>query len=239
MNHRGAKDKNAPYKKGDLGRDQVKQGSVTSRQDTRGKTCRPVVAIIGGGVSGAGVAYHLASSTCSPPPTIVVFEPREELGRGLAYDTTDPTHRINVPAARMSLLPDRPEDFVEWMARNDAVADDPDASRPDGNLFPRRHVFGTYIASALAPLVQSGTVHHRRAAVVEVRRDDRCWEIFDDEGGRTVADFLVSPPAIQRRQRLVLSEFSKDTPALSPTPPLPARLTLSVRRTGCWSSATA
>ncbi len=191
MNHRGARDKIAPYKKCDLGRDQVKQGSVTSRQDTRGKTCRPVVAIIGGGVSGAGVAYHLASSTCSPPPTIVVFEPREELGRGLAYDTTDPTHRINVPAARMSLLPDRPEDFVEWMARNDAVADDPDASRPDGNLFPRRHVFGTYIASALAPLVQSGTVHHRRAAVVEVCRGGRRWEILDDKGGRTVADFLV------------------------------------------------
>ncbi len=164
---------------------------MTSRQDTRGKTYRPVVAIIGGGVSGAGVAYHLASSTRSPPPTIVVFEPRQELGRGLAYDTTDPTHRINVPAARMSLLPDRPEDFLEWIARSDAVADDPEAYRPDGNLFPRRHVFGTYVASALAPLVQNGTVQHRRAVVIELRRDAGFWEISDDQGGQTVADFLV------------------------------------------------
>ncbi|EPE94637.1 hydroxyacylglutathione hydrolase [Rhizobium grahamii] len=150
-----------------------------------------MVAIVGGGISGAGVAYHLARSTTGQPPEVVVFEPRQELGRGLAYDTTDPAHRINVPAARMSLLPDQPEDFLEWIARNDAVADDPEAHRPDGNLFPRRHVFGTYIAAALHPLLENGAVHHRRAVVTDVRREGRHWQIFDSHGSRTAADFLV------------------------------------------------
>ncbi|WP_431322941.1 FAD/NAD(P)-binding protein [Rhizobium sp. YTU87027] len=124
-------------------------------------------------------------------PAIVIFEPRHELGRGLAYDTTDPAHRINVPAARMSLLPDHPEDFLEWIARNDAVADDPEAYRPDGNLFPRRRVFGAYIASALAPFIESGAVRHRRALVTEVGRDGALWRIADSQGGQLFADFLV------------------------------------------------
>lgn len=152
---------------------------------------RPVVAIIGGGVSGAGVAYHLVHSSIGTPPAILVFEPRAELGRGLAYDTADPAHRINVPAARMSLLPDRPEDFVEWIGRTDAVADDPDAHRPDGSLYPRRHVFGAYVASALSPLLRNGSVRHRRARVTEVRRDGSLWQIFDSQGGQCFADFVV------------------------------------------------
>ncbi len=183
----------------------MKQDSEKIRHGARGSGRRPVVAIIGGGVSGAGVAYHLARSA-DPIPAIVVFEPRRELGRGLAYDTTDPAHRINVPAARMSLLPDRPEDFLDWIAINDAVADDPEANRPDGSLFPRRHVFGAYVASALAPLVLHGAVRHNRAIVTEVRRDGALWHISDSEDGHIVADFVViatshpspSTPAVLR-----------------------------------------
>ena len=57
-----------------------------------------VVAIIGGGVSGAGAAYHLAQALVPGQADIIVFEPREELGRGLAYDTTDAAQEIVRPA---------------------------------------------------------------------------------------------------------------------------------------------
>ena len=61
---------------------------------------QPTIAILGGGLSGAAVAYHLARLDCAA--RIVVVEPRAELGRGLAYSATDPDHRLNVPATKTS-----------------------------------------------------------------------------------------------------------------------------------------
>ena len=66
------------------------------------------VAIIGGGFTGAAVAWNMARSGRSID--IVVFEPRSKLGAGLAYDTTNPVHRINVPASRMSISSNNPGD---------------------------------------------------------------------------------------------------------------------------------
>ncbi len=45
---------------------------------------RQCVAILGGGFSGAAVALHLADAIPGGSAEIVVFEPRAELGRGLA-----------------------------------------------------------------------------------------------------------------------------------------------------------
>ncbi len=66
------------------------------------------VSIVGGGFTGTAVALHLRKIWRSDPSLleVTVFEPRAELGRGLAYDSADASWRINVPAGRMSLDPD-------------------------------------------------------------------------------------------------------------------------------------
>lgn len=149
------------------------------------------VAILGGGFSGAAVALHLADAIPARSVEIVVFEPRAELGRGLAYDSLDPAHRINVPAARMSLFPDRPMDFEEWLSEQDAVANDPAARRPDGSLFPQRRIFGAYVASRLKPHLDADRIVHRRTMVAGVRRSGDGWVITDEHGDETLADFVV------------------------------------------------
>src|SRR5690242_4710262 len=99
------------------------------------------IAILGGGLSAVPVAYQLASRFAR----ILVFEPRSALGQGLAYDTRDPAFRINVPAAKMSFVPGNDAHFVDWIARNNALPDDPEAT--DGvPAFPRREIFGRYVA---------------------------------------------------------------------------------------------
>jgi glycine/D-amino acid oxidase-like deaminating enzyme len=57
----------------------------------------PRVVIVGGGYSGVCVAVQLAQQ--SPLPLdITVIEPEPEVGRGVAYGSTDPDHRLNGPA---------------------------------------------------------------------------------------------------------------------------------------------
>ncbi|MBB2200937.1 FAD/NAD(P)-binding protein [Gluconacetobacter tumulisoli] len=162
------------------------------------------VAIIGGGFTGAAVAYHLTGAgtgTGTVAAPVVVFEPRPTLGAGVAYGAQDPNHRINVPAARMSLSTDEPDDFRAWLERDGVLEGDPEARLPNGAVYPARSVFGRYIAARLAPRLAEGRVEHRRARVTAVRPDEAGgWRIDTDDGRRTSADIVViatshPPPA--------------------------------------------
>ncbi|MBE7730225.1 FAD/NAD(P)-binding protein [Komagataeibacter sp. FXV3] len=160
----------------------------------------PHIAIIGGGFSGAALAWHLARDT-STPRRITVFEPRPFLGAGLAYGATDPQHRVNVPATRMSIDTSQPDDFARWIGQTDALANDPAAFRPDGSAFPARAIFGRYVANRLAPVLHAGVVTHLRHKVAGVYRSSvGHWIITDVMGQATAADIVViatSHPAPQ------------------------------------------
>lgn len=149
----------------------------------------PVVAIIGGGFSGAVTAWNLARS--GERLHVLVFEPRAVLGGGVAYDTADPVHRINVPAARMSVDPEQPDDFANWLAETGYAGTDAVAAMPDGNLFPRRKAFGEYVAARLAPHVVDGTVEHVRARVDSLSKTEAGWTVATDEGVSYSADRVV------------------------------------------------
>jgi len=152
---------------------------------------RPVIAIIGGGVSGAAVAFHLLQGQRLRPGQFFIFEPRARLGAGLAYDSQDPAHRINVPAAKMSLLPDDIEHFQRWLKEHDALAGDETAVAANGSLFPRRALFGRYINSMLQPYVDDGSITHVADRAADVRRSGERWIIRGEGGRRVEADILV------------------------------------------------
>ena len=97
------------------------------------------VVILGGGVSGAATAFHLARLTSPAEVGIVVVEPRATLGSGLAYSTDDPAHRINVPAARMTLIGDVPGHFMDWLA-TEQILMSPKTLTLRGDYFPERRI---------------------------------------------------------------------------------------------------
>lgn len=156
---------------------------------------RPVVAILGGGFAGAAAALHLAraggpATPGAVEPEIVVIEPREALGHGLAYSTDDPEHRINVPASRMSVLWDEPGHFEAWLAA-ERTPMSPATATLRGDLFPQRRIFGRYVAAQLAPHLASGAVRHLRAAALAVTPLAAGYRVETSDGGALAADVVV------------------------------------------------
>lgn len=163
----------------------------------------PVVAIIGGGFTGASVAWHLARAVTAPAQ-IVVIEPRPKLGQGLAYSTADPSHRINVPAARMTMDCADEGGLQKWIeaARPDLS---PGTEAEGGGLFPQRGLVADYVSDNLAPLLASGQVRHVQSVATWVHRGER-FCIFCQDGTELEADLLViasghPPPGIPQAFR--------------------------------------
>jgi uncharacterized NAD(P)/FAD-binding protein YdhS len=164
----------------------------------------PHVVIVGGGLSGAVAALTLAR--CATPCAIDIVEPRPVLGAGVAYSATDPAHRINVPAARMTLFPDDPTHFDRWLRERGAMDGDPDAFWQGGHAFPQRALFGRYVAELLA---EAGIRHHR-AMATDIRARPRGFGVFLEDGTRLDAAALVlavshPPPAVPGPLRAALA----------------------------------
>lgn len=95
------------------------------------------VAVVGSGFSAIALTIHLLRFLPSSASIAVVGDD-PGFGRGAAYRTEFYLHRLNVPAARMSVFPDRPDDFVEWLrGQGRAVFAEDFASRGDYGLYLR------------------------------------------------------------------------------------------------------
>lgn len=127
----------------------------------------PHITIVGGGFSGAAVAIHLLG-LMPEGLRVTLLEPRTVPGAGVAYSTAEPSHRINVPASRMQLAGEEEGAFDRWYRSQPAFADDPQARREDGSLYPQRGQFGRYVSQRFAEAVRTSggrLVHLREQAL--------------------------------------------------------------------------
>jgi uncharacterized NAD(P)/FAD-binding protein YdhS len=99
------------------------------------------IAIVGGGASGALVTAHLLKRA-SHEVRLTLFEPRADIGRGLAYATENESHRLNVRASNMSAFPQDPDHFWRWLKANGRQGE-------DRACFVPRSVYGRYLASLI------------------------------------------------------------------------------------------
>lgn len=148
----------------------------------------PHVVIVGGGFSGAAVAIHLLR-LAQVGVRVTLLEPREVPGAGVAYSTTEPSHRINVPAARMQLAGEEEGAFDRWYRSQPAFAEDPQALLEDGAVYPQRGQFGRYVAQRFAEEARAsaGRLTHLREQALSIHHG----EVVTDSGRRLSADLLV------------------------------------------------
>ncbi|MEK1887539.1 MAG: FAD/NAD(P)-binding protein [Phyllobacterium sp.] len=151
-----------------------------------------VVAIVGGGFSGTAIAYHLAAQTRSSDIEIVVIEPRERLGGGLAYSSKDPSHRINVPAAKMTMISAEPDHFTRWLATDVASVGDVLArTTKGGDEFPQRSVFGRYVHNHVERFLETGRIWHERATALRIIPVGKRYSIALTDERNVDADIVV------------------------------------------------
>ncbi|MEZ5660120.1 MAG: FAD-dependent oxidoreductase [Burkholderiaceae bacterium] len=151
------------------------------------------LAIVGGGVAGASTAVQAVRR--SPVPLrVTLFEPRAELGRGLAYRTTDPDHRIN---AHLVFHPIDPTDIgqvMRWLQADDLLARDPEALCAFG-VFPRRAEFGRYLHESVQAHMTANpsgsTIIHDRRMVRDLHEQGGRVRIETDDGASLEADAVV------------------------------------------------
>lgn len=133
------------------------------------------VAIVGGGCSGLLAAVQLVRNGFRG--RIVIVEPRERLGAGLAYSTSFVEHLLNVPAGKMSALPDLPGHFLEWLRAGPW----PNA---DGRLFAPRKLYGEYLHDLFQQTVNTGAdnsfSHIRAEAIDSVVDSNGAWLTLSD-----------------------------------------------------------
>lgn len=107
------------------------------------------IAIIGGGASGTLVAVQLLRNVAGHALHIQLIEKSGAPGPGLAYATRSPQHLLNVPAARMSALPDDAEHFLRWLRRRDRAA--------AAGSFAPRGTYGEYLRALLREALEQAT----------------------------------------------------------------------------------
>ncbi len=155
-----------------------------------------VIAIVGGGFCGAAVAIRLLRTPWRTPVSIVLVDPRADLGGGVAYAMRDYPYPLNVAAGQMSLDGAHPHDFLDYLRAQGITA-------APSNYLPRQ-VYGEYLrarfaaASAAAP--DHVTCAHRRARALALRRAADGFDVWLDDGGALRAHDVVlalgnAPPA--------------------------------------------
>jgi uncharacterized NAD(P)/FAD-binding protein YdhS len=152
------------------------------------------VTVVGGGLSGAAAAIQLVQGS-REEIAVTLVEPREALGRGMAYTADDPDHRLNGTAETHSLDPLDPSDLLRWCESSGLFARDPGAISAAGQVFLRRQDFGRYVGDRLrehAHRADTGsTIRHLRDRAVDAHDEPRRVTVRTARGAELPAELVV------------------------------------------------
>ncbi|HEY5082916.1 MAG TPA: FAD/NAD(P)-binding protein, partial [Rhizomicrobium sp.] len=145
------------------------------------------IAICGNGASAALLLLALARFS-DRPVKIIVLGVGDRCGAGVAYSTTNASHLLNVPAARMSADLLAPQQFQRWLERRDVRLPTDFATQ-----FVSRSLYADYLDQILKerlPQAAELDVRFVQAEVTGLVRDEAGWRVVH-QSGSVFADLVV------------------------------------------------
>lgn len=119
------------------------------------------IAIVGTGVAGVNVLKYLSKSKLKNL-TIICFDDQKYIGNGRAFQYDDPELLMNYPGNLISMKPNKPDDFVKWIAKNkDEIQLDvhkEDSENKSQNQYYSRQLFGKYMKDHFEKYAQKKNV---------------------------------------------------------------------------------
>ncbi len=151
------------------------------------------VAVVGGGFAGSMAAVQLARRGIA----VVLIGRGTQIGKGAAYSTDDAAHLLNIPAAKMSAWPDRPDDFVEAIA--------------DAGFGPEDYVARLLYGHYLRAILEESEVAVVNGEAVTAEVSEGGWTVRLDDGRAVTARAVVLAPGNQPPDELPFARGLPET----------------------------
>lgn len=180
------------------------------------------IAIVGAGVSGTLTAVHLLR-LATAPLDIYLIDRQGVFGRGVAYNPTQDLALLNLSTNKVSIYPENPRHFLDWLQRIGYCQ--PDGQPATEDSFVPRKIFGQYICQLLdeaeaAALPQVRLVRCSNTAVdIEIGPDKGTVHLQDGNSltvdqvvlalGNFPPRYLpVIPPSMRQNPRYIHNPWS-------------------------------
>jgi len=140
------------------------------------------IAVIGAGVAGISVLREVVKYKMSHPNLkIVLFDKEKTFGTGMPYQPDHDALLLNQTPETMSIVPENPYHFVEWLKENTRWTD------PIGKHLPR-NIYGEYLQDFLGYLLNENNieVHKNKVEKIHLEEDNRLSIIYGNNKKQVV-----------------------------------------------------
>lgn len=140
------------------------------------------IVIIGGGWSGTFTAIQLLEMSKTVRVKIIHSGP--PLGLGVAYNTNESEHLLNVPAGRMSAFKNKPNHFSDWLISKGY------STNPTNEYVPRKE-YGNYLLELVEKYQSNQHLEVIDARAIDIQKSEKNYEILLNTNHSVAADKIV------------------------------------------------
>ncbi len=141
------------------------------------------IIIIGGGLSGILSAIQLLDR--SKDVFVKIINTKHPTALGVAYNTNDPEHLLNVTAGKMSLYPLLPDHFTDWLIANDYPAEN------ISETFQPRMVYGKYISEVFNSYISNKQLEIIDSLAIDIIKQTNQYAVLLSSGRNIIAEKII------------------------------------------------